>query len=146
MFNEGYGGKTVEFLAENFERLYRANPADIILLHAGHNHFVEEQPIGGIIAATEQIITTARTINPTVIVLVAQVIPAGKLPKYSYIPDLNKELAKLADHLDVELVDQATGFDWTTDTVADKVHPNAKGAEKMAARWFEALKPLLTPH
>lgn len=143
MRHEGYGGKPVEYLADNFERLYRANPADVILLHAGHNHFAEEQPVAGILAATEKIITTARTINPTVIILVAQVIPAGKLPKYSYIPELNKELPRLAAELDVVLVDQATGFDWTSDTVADKVHPNARGAEKMASRWFETLAPLL---
>src|SRR5689334_2842900 len=40
--HEGYGGRTTEFLAENMERLYSANPADIILLHSGHNHFAEE--------------------------------------------------------------------------------------------------------
>ncbi len=32
--------------------------------------------------------------------LLAQVIPAGKLPKYSYIPDFNLELAALAKRLD----------------------------------------------
>jgi len=40
-------------------------------------------------------------------------------------------------------VNQSDGFDWKTDTIADKVHPNNHGAEKMATRWFEALKPLL---
>ena len=36
-------------------------------------------------------------------------------------------------------VDQATGFDWRTDTIEDRVHPNAQGAEKIASRWFDAL-------
>jgi len=49
--HEGYGGRTAEFLADNIERLYAANPADIILLHSllhsGHNHFVEEHPVPG---------------------------------------------------------------------------------------------------
>lgn len=146
--HEGYGGKNAEFLAENIERLYKANPADIILLHAGHNHFAEEHPVAGIIAATSRIIATARGINPHVIVLLAQVIPSGKLPKYSYIPELNEELARLAGSLNrpdqpVILVDQASGFDYTKDTIADLVHPNAAGAEKIAQKWYDALVPIL---
>jgi len=38
-------------------------------------------------------------------------------------------------------VDQFTGFDLQKDTILDKVHPNALGAEKMANKWFLALKP-----
>ncbi len=149
LYHEGYGGKTTEFLAANIERLYRANPADIILLHAGHNHFDTEHPVPGIIGATNQIIETARRLNPHVIVLLAEVIPSGKLPKYSYIPELNQQLAALASRLNtpqqpVILVNQAAGFDYETDTIADRVHPNAAGAKKMADHWFDALAPILS--
>ena len=127
---------------------FRAQPADIVLLHSGHNHTVEEQPVAGIVAATEKLIAAFRAANPRVTVLLAQVIPAGKLPKYAYLPELNRALALLAARLDapaqrVLLVDQATGFDWRTDTVEDRVHPNARGAEKMAAGWFAALEQIL---
>ncbi len=37
------------------------------------------------------------------------------------------------------IVPQADGFDPVKDTVADLVHPNASGAAKMTARWFESL-------
>lgn len=148
--HEGYGGKNTEFLARTVPEHFRVHPADIVLLHSGHNHTVEEHPVPGILAATEQLITALRTVNPRVTVLLAQVIPAGKLPKYAYLPDLNTELARLAARLDqpqqrVVLVDQADGFDWATDTVEDKVHPNARGAEKMARVWFETLQKLLPP-
>jgi lysophospholipase L1-like esterase len=148
--HEGYGGKNIEFLAATVPAHFTKIPADLVLLHAGHNHFAEEQPIPGMLTATERLITSLRTANPQVIVLLAQVIPAGKLPKYSYIPELNTELARLASRLHtpaqpVRLVDQATGFDWRTDTISDLVHPNAAGAAKMAARWFEALHSLLSP-
>lgn len=148
--HEGYGGKNTEFLAATVPEHFRAHPADIVLLHSGHNHFVEEQPIPGIVAATEKLITAFRDVNPRVTVLLAQVIPAGKLPKYSYLPELNVALAALARRLDrpdarVVLVDHASGFNWATDTVADKVHPNARGAEKMAERWFQALRSVLPP-
>ncbi len=48
-----------------------------------------------------------------------------------------------AKGMQVILVDQATGFDWMSDTVADKVHPSESGAKKMADRWMEALKPII---
>ncbi len=148
--HEGYGGKNTEHLADTVPAHFREHPADIVLLHSGHNHFAEEQPIPGILAATEKLIAAFRETNPQVTVLLAQVITAGKLPKYSYIPELNAGIAQLAARLDrpdqrVVLVDQATGFDWQTDTVQDRVHPNAAGAEKMAAVWFAALQRVLPP-
>ena len=148
--HEGYGGKNTTWLLAHVPANFRAHPADIVLFHSGHNHSVEEQPVPGILAATEQLIAAFRAVNPRVTVLLAQVIPAGKLPKYAYLPDLNRELARLAARLDrpgarVILVDQATGFDWATDTVEDKVHPNARGADKIAANWFAALQRVLPP-
>jgi lysophospholipase L1-like esterase len=32
---------------------------------------------------------------------------------------------------------------WHADPIADHVHPNAQGAEKMAARWFETLAKVM---
>ncbi len=89
-----------------------------------------------------------RTVNSNAVVLLAQVIPSGKLPKYSYIPELNVELAALAKRLAAEgipivLVNQAEGFDWKTDTIGDQVHPSASGARKMAGKWLGALLPIL---
>lgn len=146
--HEGYGGKNAEFLAGAVENYFRTNSADIVLIHSGHNHTNTEAPVFGIVAATEKMIRTARAANPKVIVLVAQVIPSGKLPKYEYIPELNEELGRLAARLNaaespVIAINMADGFDWRTDTIADRVHPNARGAEKMAAKWFAALTNVL---
>lgn len=148
LHHEGYSGRSVQNLAKNIGTLYRQNPADIILLHAGHNQFADKQPIPGMLDATKQLIATVRAINPHVTVLLAQVIPSGKLPKYAYIPEYNEALVKFSAEMStpdspVILVKQAEGFHWETDTVADHVHPNAAGAEKMAQRWFEALKKIL---
>jgi acetyl esterase len=146
--HEGHGGKNAEFLAGAAEGYFRTNTADIVLIHAGHNHTNIEAPVPGIVAATERMIRTARAANPRVIVLVAQVIPSGKLPKYEYLPALNVELGRLAARLTapespVMAVDMAEGFDWRTDAIDDHVHPNARGAEKMAAKWFAALTNVL---
>ncbi len=146
LWHDGYGGKNAEFLAGLMPQKLRQLKPDIILLHCGHNHAAEEKPVPGIIAAERAIIEAARKQNPKVVVLLAQVIPSGKLPKYGYIPELNQAQVLLARELSrpeapVMIVDQATGFDPQRDTILDKVHPNAQGAEKMANKWFSALKP-----
>jgi lysophospholipase L1-like esterase len=146
--HEGYGGKTAEYLADNVGRLYKANPADVVLLHAGHNYSSEHKPVERIVAATERIVRVIHSIRGDAVILVRRVIPSGKLPKYAYIPELNAALSKLVDRLkseqmSVALVDQAEGFDWQTDTVDDKVHPNERGAGKMADGWYKALVPVL---
>ena len=144
----GYSGKNTHYLATISTKIYRQYPADIVMIHSGHNSFSKDKPVAGIIKDTKAIIENMRKINPKVTILLAQVIPAGKLPKYSYIPELNKELEALSKRLTEErskiiLVNQAEGFDWKTDTVDDKVHPNASGAKKMAAKWMTVLLPLL---
>jgi acetyl esterase len=146
--HEGHGGKNAEFLVRALEASLRTNVADVVLLHAGHNHTNTEAPVRGIVAATEAMIRTARRANPRVAVLLAQVIPSGKLPKYEYLLALNLELGRLAARLNtplqpVTVVNMADGFDWKTDTIEDRVHPNARGAEKMAGRWFAALTNIL---
>lgn len=140
----GYGGKNTNYLLSISKDIYRKYPADILMLHSGHNSFSQDRPVPGIVRDTEAIIENVREINSNVTILLAQVIPSGKLPKYSYIPELNKKLASLAARLskrgyNVVLVNHANGFDWKTDTVSDKVHPNAAGAKKMAKKWLDAL-------
>ena len=100
------------------------------------------------IASYKSIINKIQAINPNVRILIAQVIPSGKLPKYSYIPELNEKIAEMVSELHSDhicLVNQAEGFDWKKYTIYDKVHPNKEGAEKMATVWFNALKKVLAP-
>ncbi len=142
----GFSGKNVEFLASQVDSIYRKYPADFVLIHAGHNHFVEEKPVKGMIAAYRKMIATILKVNPKARILMAQVVGSGKLPKYSYIPQLNKEIAKMVKSYhssQIILVNQHKGFDWKMMTIADKVHPNKKGREQMAKVWFAALRPFL---
>ncbi|UMB62096.1 alpha/beta hydrolase fold domain-containing protein [Lutibacter sp. A80] len=148
IMNAGYSGRNVEYLNAHIDSLYRKYPADIVLLHAGHNHFAEEHPISGIIAMHKSIIAKITAINPEVKILISQVIQSGKLPKYSYIPELNEKIAQMVEQLSNEgypltLVNQAEGFNWKEDCLPDKVHPNIKGAKKMANKWFDALATVL---
>ncbi|MBS1664902.1 MAG: hypothetical protein JST68_27895 [Bacteroidetes bacterium] len=143
LYHSGFSGKTAEFLAAHIDSIYRAFPADVVLLHAGHNHFVEEAPVQGIVRAQLTIIQTIKKINPRALVFVAGVITSGKLPKYSYIPELNGAIRRMVDSLrdsTVVFVDQSKGWDWSKYTIDDKVHPNREGARVIAGRWLEAMK------
>lgn len=144
----GYSGKNVSDLLGMTKEIYSRYPADIVLVHAGHNRFSKDNPVPGMIRDTEAMVRTIRTINPRATVMLSKVIPSGKLPKYDYIPEFNVELVNLGKRLvaegcNVVLVDQEDGFDWKTDTIGDHVHPNASGAAKMAKKWMDALLPIL---
>lgn len=142
--HEGYGGKDSAFLAKTVPPHFRENPADIVLIHAGHNHFADRKPVPGILKDTEDLIRSLREVKDDVVVLLALPIPSAKLPKYGYLPELQRELPELAARISrpqspVVIVPQCEGYDPVKDNVADLVHPNASGARKMADRWFEAL-------
>ncbi|WP_297095016.1 alpha/beta hydrolase fold domain-containing protein [uncultured Draconibacterium sp.] len=142
----GFSGKDAEFLDTQTDSIYRTFPADVVLLHSGHNHFNSESPVQGIVKAQKSIITKILAINPDAKVLVANVIESGKLPKYAYLPELNQKIEKMVDELNlpnVILVDQSKGFKWEKHSINDKVHPNSDGAELMANVWFETLKEIL---
>jgi lysophospholipase L1-like esterase len=155
--HEGYSGKNCTEIAGFFATNSPLYPADIVIIHAAHNLNIAEAVLtptqeAAIVTtvenATRAMIQTARDTHPAVKILLAKVITSGKLPKYSYIPAVNVRLGEIAAELNtpaqpVISVDQAAGFDWTTDTVTDKVHPNAAGGEKMARKFFDALVPLL---
>lgn len=150
--HESYAGRNASQVASLLSGMFPDNIADIVLIHAGHNYFADVQGESSIVneveTATRSMIATARTHNPDVIILLAQVITSSKLPKYSYIPALNTRLAEVAAELHSEaqpviIVDQADGWDPVADTVTDQVHPTEAGAIKMADKWFEALQALL---
>jgi len=76
--HEGYGGKNAEFLAGILEAKLAAAPTDILMIQAGHNHFAEEKPVPGILAATRAMVATARQRNPKVVVAIAQTGRRGR--------------------------------------------------------------------
>lgn len=142
----GNSGKSAEWIAGGVDSVYAACPADIVLIHSGHNHFAGENPVGGIIAAYRKMLSAIRRVNPGAYVLLAKVIPSGKLPKYGYVSELNRQIEKFVreeNDARLILVDQSEDFDWRKNTVQDKVHPNKSGARKMAKTWFLALRNIL---
>jgi lysophospholipase L1-like esterase len=142
LYHSGFSGHTAEFLAAHIDSIYTAFPADVVLLHAGHNHFNEEAPVNGIIKAQRTIIETIKKKSPKALIFVAGVITSGKLPKYEYIPALDKAIKAMVDAWHdptIIFVDQQQSWDWSRYTIDDKVHPNRTGARIIAANWFTAI-------
>lgn len=144
--HSGFGGKNTEYIEERIDSIYRTAPADIVLLHSGHNHFIEENPVSQIIESHLSIIHKIKSINPKAIILVAGVIHSGKLPKYSYIPLLNDELEYMVHKLNdikVRYVKVYENFDWRIHTLKDKVHPNKVGSQVMANNWYQIINRII---
>ncbi len=138
--NEGHYGWKITGVLPKLDEWLDKNTPDIVLLHLGTND-QDKAPV--ILANLEQVIVKLRTHNPKVTVLFAQLITNwGELAEVNKaIPDLAKKLT--TDQSRIIVVDQASGFIYPGDSV-DGCHPNAVGEEKMAVKWFDALKPLLS--
>lgn len=115
--------------------------ADIALVHLGTNDVYRGRHNEAILDDLKESIRILRTDNPAVVVLLAQLIPAGQEP--GVMASLNRAIPQVARdmstaHSPVIIVDHHSGFDPRKDTY-DGVHPNASGESKMARRWFDAI-------
>ncbi|MDZ7839264.1 MAG: SGNH/GDSL hydrolase family protein [Gammaproteobacteria bacterium] len=115
--------------------------ADIALVHLGTNDVYRGRSNESILDDLKEIIRTLRADNPAIVVLLAQLIPAGQDP--GVVASLNQAIPRLARDMSttrspVVVVDQHSGFDPQEDTY-DGVHPNGSGESRMARRWFDAI-------
>lgn len=151
--HEGHGGiKTRTIASSGVTRSWlKLHPADILLVHLGTNDIWG----GGSSTKTilddfSVIVEDAREVNPEIAILIAQIIPMASdscIDCPDRIIELNSAIPNWAEEVSrpespVWSVDQWTGFDPGSDTY-DGVHPNDTGNLKIAARWFEALVPVL---
>jgi lysophospholipase L1-like esterase len=151
--NEGHSGLAATALASQNQLpgwLSAASP-DIVLMHLGTNdmwgHFI---PTSSVLAAYTTLVGQMRANNPTMKILVAQIIPMNPTSCTTCAADvvaLDNAIPAWAAGLTtaqspIVVVDQWTGFDDATDTI-DGVHPNDAGDQKMAARWYTPLSQVL---
>jgi lysophospholipase L1-like esterase len=130
---------------------------DVLLMHYGTNDVWNNKAPSDILDAYSSVIDAVRGANPSVVVLLAQIIPMNVTSSTcsgcscsgcaTGVPALNAQIATWAPTKStaaspIVVVDQYTGFDAVTDT-RDGVHPNnTTGSTKMAAKWYAALMPL----
>ncbi len=150
--NEGHGGELVTDVADQNllpARLSATHP-DIVVMHFGTNDVWSSIAPERILTAYTKLVTQMRASNPSMKILVAQIIPMnpGNCTGCARrVVDLNARIPAWARAVStsrspVTVVDQWTHFDSSGDTY-DGVHPSASGNAKIAARWYPALAALL---
>lgn len=136
--NEGHSGYTASMIAAGIASWASdaSSHPDIVLLHIGTN-----QPSSS--ADVANIINALRSVNPSVKILLAKIIPEALHDWAAY----NASLVALAAQMTtaqspITIVDQSQ---WIvpSDLQADGVHPTGSGDLKIAARWFVALQGVL---
>ena len=148
--HEGHSGWTTDEILNGWDgepslaEWLAVRAPDVVLLHLGTNDILSGQANASTADELGQVIDTLRGANPSVTVLIAQIIPAAGLAPA--MEDLNARIAQLAVAKDlsdspIRVVDLYSGFDPTVDTY-DGVHPNASGELKMADGWYAALSGL----
>jgi chitodextrinase len=151
--NEGHGGFQATGIANQnlLPGWLAATHPDIVLMHLGTNDIWNNVPTATILAAYGTLIDQMRASNPSMKIVVAQIIPmtpSGCTGCPSGVAALNGAIpgwaaGKSTAQSPITVVDQFTGFDSVADTIGDGVHPNDSGFQKMSDHWYPALIPLL---
>ncbi len=120
---------------------------DIVLIHLGTNDALQRESSFSTTNELKLIIETLRKDNPNVVILVAKLIPVRDKLIRPLIDEFNARLDTVAGETGsisspVIIVDHYSGFDDETD-LQDWLHPNQRGEQKMAERWFEAIRNIL---
>ncbi|MEN6342666.1 MAG: GDSL-type esterase/lipase family protein [Methanospirillum sp.] len=146
--HEGHPGYTAGQIAAELPAWLPAYPApEVALVHLGTNDADQAIPVDRTIADLTSIVGTLRARNPSMTILVAQIIPTSFASTNVRIEALNREIAHLSSlstaQSPVVIVDQWSGYDGIADNQADGVHPLVSGERKMAAGWLDALRGIL---
>jgi lysophospholipase L1-like esterase len=151
--HEGHSGFSATGIADNNQLppwLTAARP-DIVVMHLGTNDmwggFI---PLQNKINALTKLIGQMRANNPSMKIIVAQIIPMSPSSCPTCAADVvafNNAIPGWASGLTtaqspILVVDQWTGFNVVADT-NDGVHPVTSGFVKMANRWFPVLAQAL---
>jgi len=152
--HEGHWGWKTTSVAEKLPEWIEGYTPDIALVLLGGNDMSGKTPdertknVESVREAMQSIFATLRKKNPKVVILLGQCY--SEWDPFPQLRAAMMDLAKTESTVPspVVLVDHSPG--WVsdpkkadTDTV-DWVHPNPKGDEKLARRWFKALQPYLT--
>jgi acyl-CoA thioesterase-1 len=144
--HEGHWGWRADEVLAVIDGSARIHRPDVALVHLGSNDVFQGQANAGTLQELEAVVQRLRGANPSIGVLLAQLIPTTRPARDGDIVALNAGIAALALRLDtpssrVVAVDHYSGFDAARET-RDGTHPNAVGEAKMASRWFSAILQL----
>ncbi|MHA7628623.1 SGNH/GDSL hydrolase family protein [Corallococcus sp. M7] len=142
--HEGHWSWRADQVLANISNWAASTHPDLVLIHLGTNDTYYNQTEDSTVSELEQIIDRLRVVNPRVKVFLAQIIPTSGAMLSLKLQSLNQRMPSLAaakstEESPVYVVDQWTDFNPATDTY-DGIHPNLLGEEKMAERWYQAIR------
>ncbi|WP_027344609.1 RICIN domain-containing protein [Hamadaea tsunoensis] len=138
--HEGHSGWRIDQLDANIVGwIQQANPRTI-LLHIGTNDIGQNYDVANAPARLSALIDKIRATAPLVELYVAQLIPRSDAGQEAQSQTFNAALPAIVAGKGsrTHLVDMHSAL--TTADLADGLHPNATGYDKMAARWYAALQ------
>ncbi len=117
---------------------------DVVLWHIGTNDTWGGQRPELLLRAYSAVLEALRERNPSVVILVAQILPNGQTK--GTVEELNKAIPGWAAQnrtaaSPIHVVDMHAGYDLAW--MRDGVHPNDTGLRWMVDKWFETLVPVL---
>ena len=139
--HEGHSGWRIDQLTSNIDAWIRAYDPGTVLLHIGTNDIAQNTDLPNAPARLGTLIDRITTGAPDADVFVATIVPLpfaqARVDRYNdAIPALVRARADAGKR--VHLVEMRNAL--TAADLADGVHPNATGYDKMAAVWFDALR------
>jgi lysophospholipase L1-like esterase len=151
--NEGHGGILATNMASQNQLppWLAATKPDIVVMHLGTNDVWNNIAPATILAAFGTLVDQMRASNPTMKILVAQILPMNP----SNCADCGQRVVAFNNAIPawaagkstaaspIVVVDQWTGFSTGTDT-GDGVHPNDSGNQKISDRWYPPLTQFLS--
>ena len=142
--NQGFQGKTIDYLDSVYASSLAAYKPDVILLMIGTNDTYNNSAVQ-MITELRSLLQTITTASPGTTVFVSTIPPTYDVARNMIVNDYNAAIPGLVAELHatakVEFVDnrQLTLADITPPPGDVGVHPTAAGYEKIAANWYDAL-------
>ncbi len=138
--HEGHSGWRIDQLDANIVAWLRTYTPRTVLLHIGTNDMNQNYDVPNAPARLSALIDKIRATAPDVELFVAQITPETNPTLEARVQAYNATIPGIVAQKGprTHLVDMHSAI--TTADLADGVHPNATGYDKMGARWYEALR------
>jgi len=138
--HEGHSGWRIDQIDASVVGWLQASSPDTILLHIGTNDLTQNVDPANAPARLSALIDKIRATEPAVELFVAQIVPSADPSLESRVQAYNAAFPGIVAQKGprTHLVDMHSAI--TTADLADGLHPNAVGYDKMGARWFSALQ------